>query len=109
MKIFRAKIDGSFFVFALFTLTLMSHTIEAKKYETILYIRKSCPYCQKVTATLNKLKKTIEIRDISHHIYRDELLQRGKKKQVPCLFIDGVPLYESEEIIKWLLNNQSNY
>jgi glutaredoxin len=30
------------------------------------------------------------------------LLQVGGKNQVPCLFIDGAPMYESDDIIAWL-------
>lgn len=34
-----------------------------------------------------------------------ELVQVGGKQQVPCLFIDGKPLYESLDIISWLEAN----
>ena len=34
-----------------------------------------------------------------------ELIQVGGKQQVPCLFIDGKPLYESLDIIRWLEEN----
>ena len=30
------------------------------------------------------------------------LVKVGGKRQVPCLFIDGDPLYESLDIIDWL-------
>lgn len=46
--------------------------------------------------------------DITYHdiIESDEaakkLVSAGGKRQVPCLFIDGKPLYESMDIIKWL-------
>lgn len=36
---------------------------------------------------------------------RQELLKTGGKIQVPCLFIDGRPLYESDDIIQWLEKN----
>ncbi|WP_373454247.1 glutathione S-transferase N-terminal domain-containing protein [Halanaerobium congolense] len=29
----------------------------------------------------------------------------AEKRQVPCLFIDGEPLYESSDIINWLKSN----
>ena len=44
-------------------------------------------------------------------VYRDiieseeaakQLVTVGGKRQVPCLFIDGDPLYESQDIIDWL-------
>ncbi|KXB32941.1 hypothetical protein HMPREF3192_01310 [Atopobium deltae] len=30
------------------------------------------------------------------------LAEKGGKSQVPCLFIDGEPLYESDDIIQYL-------
>jgi len=33
---------------------------------------------------------------------RKTLVKTGGKPQVPCLFIDGKPLYESSDIIAWL-------
>jgi glutaredoxin len=30
------------------------------------------------------------------------LIEVGKMNQVPCLFIEGNPLYESDDIIAWL-------
>ena len=33
---------------------------------------------------------------------RRYLIENGGKEQVPCLFIDGKPLYESLDIIDWL-------
>lgn len=35
--------------------------------------------------------------------HRERLIREGGKEQVPCLFIDGKPLYESTDIIDWLL------
>ena len=36
---------------------------------------------------------------------RARLLRDGGKEQVPCLFIDGKPMYESLDIIEWLKAN----
>ena len=33
---------------------------------------------------------------------RKTLIEVGGMEQVPCLFIDGKPLYESLDIIAWL-------
>ena len=38
----------------------------------------------------------------------DELVRVGGKMQVPCLFIDGNPMYESLDIIQWLKDNPQN-
>lgn len=71
--------------------------LELFKYDT-------CPYCVKVMNYIDSARRT----DI---VYRDihksdeaakELVAIGGKRQVPCLFIDGKPLYESLDIIQWL-------
>ncbi len=36
---------------------------------------------------------------------RQELIRVGGKQQVPCLFIDGKPMYESDDIVEWLRAN----
>ena len=36
---------------------------------------------------------------------RLELIRVGGKQQVPCLFIDGKPMYESLDIVEWLRAN----
>ena len=36
---------------------------------------------------------------------RLELIRVGGKQQVPCLFIDGKPMYESMDIVEWLRAN----
>lgn len=36
---------------------------------------------------------------------RQELVKIGGKGQVPCLVIDGKPLYESLDIIEWFKVN----
>ena len=40
--------------------------------------------------------------------FRQELITLGGKGQVPCLMIDGKPMYESEDIMEWLKTNWSH-
>lgn len=77
--------------------------LELFKYDT-------CPYCVKVMNYIDSVGRT----DI---IYRDiqksdedarELVAVGGKRQVPCLFIDRKPLYESLDIIQWLKDHPQN-
>ena len=72
-----------------------------------LYMFETCPFCRKVINEIENSGRTdIEYRDIrKNEEYRKELLAAGGKEQVPCLFIDGKPLYESSDIIEWLRNN----
>ena len=73
--------------------------------ELVLYGRDSCPYCLRV-------KQEVERMGIGHHIevrdtsfggpWRTDLAERTGRTQVPCLFIDGVAMFESQDIIIWL-------
>lgn len=72
-----------------------------------LYYKKVCPFSQKVLRAIedNNLKN-IELREITEvEQYREELVNIGGKEQVPCLFIDDKPMYESDDIINYLLEN----
>ncbi|MCB1083497.1 MAG: glutathione S-transferase N-terminal domain-containing protein [Simkania sp.] len=69
----------------------------------VLYHKMSCPFCKKVRDYLKEIKKTIPMKDIDKDPKaKEELLHLGGKSQVPCLFIDGAPLYESGDIIEYL-------
>ena len=51
-------------------------------------------------------RKDIEFHDIrKNEDDRKRLIEVGAKEQVPCLFIDGKPMYESDDIIAWLRAN----
>ncbi len=71
-----------------------------------LYIRDFCPFCAKVMSFLKENKMEMEVKRINADDQaRQELVTGGGKSQVPCLFIDGKPLYESDDIIQWLKDN----
>ena len=70
-----------------------------------LYMFPACPYCRRVISMIEASGR----KDITYHnIHANEadrqtLIRVGGKEQVPCLFIDGKPMYESQDIIDWLL------
>lgn len=74
-----------------------------------LYYFDSCPFCQKVLSFMKEqsisdiIKKDIK----AVPIFEKELMTLGGKKQVPCLMIEGKPLYESDDIISWLKKNHA--
>ncbi|MBO7674519.1 MAG: glutathione S-transferase N-terminal domain-containing protein [Atopobiaceae bacterium] len=70
-----------------------------------LYYYDSCPYCQKVLRAMRKLgiEDKITLKNIlQDQQAADTLVRVGGKRQVPCLFIDGVPMYESDDIVVYL-------
>ncbi len=69
-----------------------------------LYKMDACPYCRRVMTYLNESGRTdVQLMDIhaDKENYRT-LVEVGGMDQVPCLFIDGKPMYESLDIIEWL-------
>ena len=75
-----------------------------------LYKMDSCPYCRRVMRYIEaEGRNDITYRDISLSEDAEQTLIRvGGKRQVPCLFIDGKPMYESLDIIDWLKAHPQN-
>ena len=76
--------------------------------ELILYGRPSCPYCARVDRVIEELdiedKLTRRLTSYGSE-WRDDLRSRTGSTQVPCLFIDGEPMFESLDIIAWMKAN----
>lgn len=73
-----------------------------------LYHMTYCPFCRKVDNYIRQSGRSdITYRDIQKdkEAYRT-LLEVGKIDQVPCLMIDGTPLYESDDIIAFLKEHE---
>lgn len=69
----------------------------------VLYMFDGCPYCARVIDGAQRLGLTLPMRDIR----KDpgalaDLTKVGGKKTVPCLFINGRALYESQDILAYL-------
>ena len=69
-----------------------------------LFKKETCPYCQKVMKFISSTGRTdIIYRDVVESEEADNtLFSVTGKHQVPCLFIDGTPMFESQDIIDWL-------
>ncbi|MBO7681487.1 MAG: glutathione S-transferase N-terminal domain-containing protein [Clostridia bacterium] len=69
-----------------------------------LYMFETCPFCRRVLSYLEESGRTdVELHNIrKNEDDRRRLIEVGGMEQVPCLFIDGQPLYESLDIIDWL-------
>ena len=69
-----------------------------------LFKKDTCPYCRRVMKYIASTgRMDIVCRDIiESEEAAKQLVSVGGKRQVPCLFIDGKPMYESQDIINWL-------
>ncbi len=67
-----------------------------------LYVKPGCPFCARVERYLGNAGIELELRNILEGTNRDDLIAVGGKAQVPCLIVDGKPMYESMDIIKFL-------
>lgn len=67
-----------------------------------LYYKPTCPFCRKVLAFMAEEDIALEMRNTLEPGVKDELIAIGGKGQVPCLVINGQPLYESDDIIQYL-------
>lgn len=68
----------------------------------LLYYKKSCPYCQKVLRFMDDNKINMNTRDTLQPGNQNDLVRIGGKKQVPCLVVNGKPMYESDDIVEYL-------
>jgi glutathione S-transferase len=70
----------------------------------ILYHFEGCSSCWEVQKAIDRLKvPNVEHRDILEEPrFRDELIQMNGIRQVPCLVVDGKPMLESTDIIRFL-------
>ncbi len=72
------------------------HTLALYKYD-------SCPYCYRVQRVIDELELDVEMRDtMRDRSNRAALRDKTGRSTVPCLFIDGEPLFESADIVAWL-------
>jgi glutaredoxin 3 len=77
-----------------------------EKPELLLIYTPGCPYCKQVLDYLKKTQMTIPMCNVQEDkACRAKLINQGGVAQVPCLFINDRPLYESVEIIRWLQTN----
>ncbi len=74
-----------------------------------LYYFDSCPFCQIVLKVIKELNLLVHLKNI-HEDERNllKLYSDTGRRTVPCLYIDGVPLFESLDIIEWLRKNSNN-
>ena len=70
-----------------------------------LYYFEQCPFCQHVMSALRitGLELKVTLFDIQEdHKHKERLIAATGRGTVPCLFIDGEPMFESRDIADWI-------
>lgn len=71
--------------------------------DLVLYKFDSCFFCRRVFEAIDRLGVQIEYRDVREDpTWRADLRDRTGRTQVPCLLVDGEPMFESRDIVAWL-------
>lgn len=71
--------------------------------ELKLYYRDGCPYCKKVVKFLEKNPSLkVEMMNVKDEQNFKDLVEIGGMDQVPMMTVDGEPMYESGDIVKFL-------
>jgi glutathione S-transferase len=70
-----------------------------------LYYSPTCPYSLKVLRFMERNGIVIDLKSTMDSQNLKTLLEVGRMNQVPCLFIDGKALYESDDIINYLADH----
>jgi glutaredoxin len=74
-----------------------------------LYYYEQCPFCHMVTSKISDLglDQSIEFKNtLESAEHRDFHQKKTGRTTVPCLYIDGNPLFESRDIMTWLETNR---
>ena len=69
-----------------------------------LFTKPGCPYCARVITRIDELSIPYKEKSIVDEENLNELISRGKKRQVPYMIDEekGVEMYESNNIIQYL-------
>ena len=74
-----------------------------------LFYYNECFFCQKVLNELNTLGAKVDYKNIYENQNNlQKLFSETGRKTTPCLFINGSPMFESQDIIDWLRDNKDS-
>lgn len=78
--------------------------IEQTRIQSIaLYYSPRCPHSQKVLSYLNTTDLSIPLKDVTKSsVAKEELRETGGHLIVPCLIVNGSPIYNDHAIIEWM-------
>lgn len=77
------------------------------EYKLELFYYDFCPFCLKVKKVIKKMGiKINKCNTMENPECEKRLVQDTGRRTVPCLYINGNPMHESDDIIEWLIEHQ---
>ena len=74
-----------------------------------LYYYNQCPFCAMVVSKIKSLNLESKItfkNVLENPEFKNFHYEKTGRNTVPCLYIDGEPMFESSDIVTWLEKNQ---
>jgi len=68
----------------------------------VLYFKPDCTYCVRTIYFIEKNGIEMELRNIYEGDNQLQLMSVAGSGQVPCLIVDGEPIFDDEEIVAYL-------
>jgi hypothetical protein len=75
--------------------------------DAVLFVKSHCGFSRAALLARDNLhlQERLPVRNVSEDAAAlDGLREAGGKEQAPCLVVEGRPVYESQEIIRYLVN-----
>ena len=74
-------------------------------YLIVLYYSSKCPYSKKVVDYISSRKIDVVMKNVLYDAKAKEELRQYGHMVVPCLVVDGEPIYDANAIVEWLSNH----
>jgi glutaredoxin 3 len=91
-----------------FPLAMLDDAMTVRSPQVTLYYSPGCPYSRDVLWHLDQINKQVpSVNVVGNPEGKAELQRVGGRLQVPCLVVDGFPIYNSAVIMQWLTDHEN--
>lgn len=96
-------------IFSSFHFTPAYGAEKQQTYQITLYYSPQCPHCQKVLSYMRQAGIKVPMKNVkADRKAKDELKEIGGYLVVPCLIVNGMAIYDANDIIDWLSAHQED-
>lgn len=92
---------------AIFSMTPCPAIEQPKLQSMVLYYSPRCPHSQKVLSYIKSRQLAVPLNNVlADKNAKEDLKRIGGHAIVPCLVVNGTPIYNDNVIISWLADHQ---